>query len=205
MKNTKLPIPAILTRTITDRVVFRYDGDGLLSLQDANRNNEIANLQINAGDAALEVVYTTNSTDHCGAVSIQPDDWEVVCRAEASLSLGCVNFPFLRGARYTDHYPQSERVRVIAVRFTKEADRARIVAEIMENIRGVDYRSQQVCEIAPGTAFTAVFAGFTENRAQPVKDVNGDQIAEIVQMPAGGVLSLTRPMSGGYQGPILLG
>lgn len=202
---TKLPIPAILTRTITDRVVFRFSGDGLLLLQDANRTNEIARLQLKVGDPAMEVVYETYSTSHGGAIAIQPDDWEFVCRAEASLTIGSVNFPFLRGANNYDLYPQAQRVRKIAVRFAKDAAMARITAEVVETINGTDYRTQQICELSPKEAFTAVFAGISENIGNPKRDVNGVMSAEVVTTPAGGVLTLSAPMSGGFQGPIKLG
>jgi hypothetical protein len=190
--NTKLPVPATVTRTVTDRVVFEIMGTGELELWDATRENKHSSVDLNV-NSPQTVTYDLDSAFNCGAVIIQQSGWQVECRGEASFVLGSVDFPFIAGAPYKI-YPQKDRIRQIAVKFEKAGPGVAVVITTKTAEGG---QTQQRCDILPGTSFSVVFAAFSESIVVEEDGIKpGSKQHRVCAMKRGGTLTLDPEMKG---------
>lgn len=188
--NTKLTLPVAVTRTVTDRIILDLNGDGVLELWDATHQNRHATVDL-VKQPVQRATYELTSPFYCGAVVIQQSDWEILCRGEAGLVLGSVDFPFLTGAPYKV-YPQQDRATVFSLEFAKTETGAQAVVCI-ETEGGM--RTRQICEIRPATAFSIAVVAFTERTVveEPGREP-GRMQQRIAELPAGGTVTFDPPL-----------
>lgn len=184
---TKLTVPATVTRTVTDRLIFELDASGELQLWDATHENKESSVTLVIGKPQ-KVTYELFGSTYCGLASIQQSEWQLVCRGESSVVLGSVDFPYLGGAVYKV-YPQSARTNVIEVVFEKTATGAAITLVVEKG------KSAQRVEVPTGTMFSVVLAAFTETYVVPEIGVSAATQQRVSPMPGGGKIVFDPPMT----------